>query len=124
MVELFIRGDVMFMSFLSLILLVILLLATQPYHGLLPAKSYNQDAATRRKSMRSLGLFALIFGIFSQLLGLYGALESIREWGIVEAEMLYEGIWVSATTLIYGAIIFVISLLTSMPVPKLSSQAR
>ena len=118
MVELFIRGEPLYMGILSLPLLVMVILSLQPYHGIIPSRFFNKDEATRRKNIRSIGLFALIFGILTQLLGLYGALESIRVWGAVEAEVLYEGLWVSAIPLFYGAIIFGIGLLLSKPMWK------
>ena len=124
MVELFIQGEPFYMGLLSLVLLAMLVLATQPYHSLLPAKSFNKDRSIRNKSIRSLGLFALIFGVFLQLLGLYGALESIRDWGEVEAGLLYEGLWISAIPLFYGAIIFVIGWLLSKPLLRLNAAAR
>lgn len=106
MVELFIAGDPLFMGMLSIPLLVIIVLALNPYHQLLNRFDSVQEAGKRKKMIRSVGLFALMFGIFSQLLGLYGALESIRVWGEVKASMLFQGLGVSTINSGYGVIIF------------------
>jgi len=109
MVELFMLGEPLFMGILTLLLFMICFLALQPYHGLSLISSIPKDDITRRKSIKSLGLFTVIFGIFSQFLGLYGALQAIRVWGIVEAEMLMEGLKVSSIPLIYSLLIFALS---------------
>jgi len=113
MVELFIAGDPLFMGLLSCPLVAMMIVALNPYHQLLSGFDFANDHARRQKAIRSIGLFALIFGLFSQLLWLYGALASIRMWGQVEVEMLYNGIGICFINAGYGAIIFGLGYLLS-----------
>ncbi len=61
--------------------------------------------------LKSVGLFAFVFGILGQFIGLYGALQHIGQVESVSSAMLASGIRVSSITSIYGMIIFVISYL-------------
>ncbi len=114
MVELFIAGDPFFMGLISVPLLVIVALALNPFHHLFSRFAFAANQVRLNKSIRSLGLFALMFGLFSQLLGLYGALQTIRVWGTVEAEVLFQGLRVSTINSAYGALIFGLALAISM----------
>ena len=109
MVELFIAGDPFYMGLLSCPLLAMIVIALNPNHQLLSGFGFASDNERRKKTIRSLGLFALIFGLFCQLLGLYGAMQAIRVWGEIKAHILFEGLGVSFINSGYGAIIFGIS---------------
>lgn len=110
------------MGILSLPLLIILFGYTYPLHHL-PLPGLGKDAAIRLKNIRELGLFALVFGVLTQLLGLLGALESIEVWGSVTLELLLEGIRTSFIPAIYGLIIALLAVLLTHPrlTPKLPS---
>ena len=56
-----------------------------------------------------LATFALFFGIFSQIIGLYQAMQAIEQMGQISQAMLAGGLKVSFITTIYGMIIFSVS---------------
>jgi len=58
-----------------------------------------------------LGLLALVFGIFGQLIGLYSAFQDIEIMGSVSADMLAGGLRVSSICTLYGMAIFLFSYL-------------
>ncbi|MEL6534913.1 MAG: MotA/TolQ/ExbB proton channel family protein [Bacteroidota bacterium] len=107
------------MGILTLPLLAILVGSTYPMHRLsLPY--LGKDAAIRQKSIRELGMFALVFGIFSQLLGLLGALQTLEEWGPVTLELLTQGVQTSFIPALYGLLIALVSrvITKARPGPK------
>ena len=62
--------------------------------------------------VRSVGLFAMIFGIFGQLIGLFSAFQAIEQMGGgVSPAMMAGGVKVSMITTLYGMLIYLISLL-------------
>ena len=64
----------------------------------------------KQELVKSLGILAFIIGLLSALLGLYSAFNVIEQVGNVAPSILAGGIKVAFTNLIYGLIIFVISL--------------
>ncbi len=52
--------------------------------------------------VKEIGLFALIFGVFGQFLGLYSAFSTIERAGTVSQELLVSGLKISSITTIYG----------------------
>ena len=112
------KGEPLFMALLSIPLLALIFVALNPYHGLLTKFPIGNDLARRKKALWSIGLFAFIFGLLTQMLGLYGAMESIRVWGEVEAQMLYDGLLISSIPAGYGLIIFIIGWLLSKSVQQ------
>ena len=59
---------------------------------------------------KSLGLLACIVGLLSAILGLYSAFNVIEQVGNVAPSILAGGIKVAFTNLIYGLIIYMISI--------------
>ena len=64
----------------------------------------------KNELVKSLGILAFIIGLLSAILGLYSAFNVIEQVGNVAPSILAGGIKVAFTNLIYGLIIFVISL--------------
>lgn len=109
MVELFLMGGVLFMGLLSLIFLVILVLVIFNFQLIQSGRGRSEKIAL----IRSVGLFALITGIFGQFIGLYEAFKAIQEWGEISPGMFAQGLRVSMITTMYGILIFLISYLAS-----------
>ena len=104
MIDLLFEGGILFMSILTITLAVSLGLSA--FHLIKKTQDENQLAL-----IKSVGLFALVFGILGQFIGLYSALEHISQVESVSSAMLAGGIRVSSITSIYGMIIFVVSYL-------------
>lgn len=99
------------MSILSILLII--MVAWMIYHvaKYLYSKSTSKETALLKiEQGRSIGLFAMIFGILGQLIGLYGAFSSLVETSNVSPAIIYAGLKVSMVTTLYGLIIYLIAL--------------
>ena len=97
------------MSILSLLGLSMIILSIK--YGLAIVNSEEGASISKSKlnQIIQVGLFALVFGIFGQCLGLFQAFIFIEEAGDVSFGMLVGGLKVSMITTMYGFIIFLIS---------------
>lgn len=104
MISLLFQGGIQFMSVLTLTL------ATNVGIFVFHLLKKTTDEG-KIDLIKSVGLFALVFGLLGQFIGLYDALQYISEVETVSSSVLAGGIKVSSITTIYGMIIFVISYL-------------
>lgn len=112
MIDLFYMGGPLFMGILTLLLLVVL--AISVYETIQIAGNKIEHATTFRYSLtriKSAGLFALVFGLFSQLIGLYQGFSAIERAGDVSPALLMGGLKVSMIATLYGMGIFLLSYL-------------
>jgi hypothetical protein len=107
MTKYFYEGGPLFMGILSIVLLAVFIVA------ILAILKKDQPEATVGKldTVKSLGLFALVFGMLGQFIGLFSAFEVISTGMEISPAMMAGGVKVSMITSIYGMIIFVISYL-------------
>jgi len=112
MKDLFYMGGPLFMGILTAILIIMIAWAIYHFLPVLLKKEVNvSKTCSRLKHIKTIGTFALVFGILGQLIGLYQAFAAIEEMGGVSPAMLMGGLKVSMITTFYGIIIFLISLL-------------
>ena len=112
MIDLFYRGEPLYMGILTLLLFIILSMAVIIGIPIFREKAVNIERTRRRITyIKSVGLFTLIFGVFVQLLGLYGAFIAIESWGSVSPAVLATGLWTSSIPNFYGILIFLLSYL-------------
>ena len=64
----------------------------------------------KQELIKSLGVLAFIIGLLSAILGLYSAFNVIEQMGDVAPAILAGGVRIAFTNLIYGLIIYMISL--------------
>lgn len=102
MIELFKMGGPLFMSILSLELIAVIYV-TVKYQMQSEKKSQDLDL------VKSIGLFALVTGVFGQMIGLFNAFQYIEASGAVTPAIMASGLKVSMITTLYGALIFLIS---------------
>lgn len=103
--NLFNEGGVLFMSILTMVLALSIGLAAYYF-----VKKIHDVSSL--SMIKSLGLFALVFGLLGQFIGLYSALSALSQMqGEVSPSILMNGIRISSITTIYGMVIFVISYL-------------
>ena len=93
MIDLFLQGGVLTMSLLTFLLISVII-----------AFSKKQEL------IKSLGVLAFIIGLLSAILGLYSAFNVIEQMGDVAPAILAGGVRIAFTNLIYGLIIYMISL--------------
>lgn len=112
MINLFYLGNPVLMGILTLLLLIVFSITV-----VLGTKIFTHkvsDSLAMRHLLtyiKSVGLFALVFGIFGQLIGLYGAFSAIEAAGYITPSLLYEGLRMASLPTIYGIIIFLLSYL-------------
>lgn len=98
------------MGILTILLLIILVLAIYRAMQILGNRvEYETTFRHYLTHIKSLGLFTLVVGILSQLIGLYQAFSAIEQAGAVSPALLAGGLKVSMITTIYGMVIFVLS---------------
>ncbi|QYA26155.1 MotA/TolQ/ExbB proton channel family protein [Gramella sp. MT6] len=101
------------MSILSLVLLAIIISAVLISIPFFRERNNHSDKLIRINNyIKSLSLFALIFGILGQLIGLFSAFSAVKI-GSVEASpaMMMKGFEVSMISSIYGALIFILGII-------------
>lgn len=110
--DLFYMGGTLFMSILTILLII--MVAWIVYHFIV---GYNSRQLSRETVLRrlgygkSVGLFALVTGIFGQSIGLYTAFSAIEHAGDISPALVYAGLKVSMITTLYGMSIYLISIL-------------
>lgn len=112
MKELFFMGGAGFMGIMSILFLVMVVWIT--YHMskyLLAEVPCKEKTIGKIEEGKAIGLFALIFGILSQLLGAYHLFNLLTETDDIAPSILFRGIKVSMIVPIYGIIIYLITLI-------------
>lgn len=59
--------------------------------------------------IKAIGIFAIVWGVFGQSIGLFSALQAIEEAGDISPAMIYGGLKVSFITTLHGFFIFLFS---------------
>ena len=112
MKNLFLMGGPLFMSILTILLIT--MSGWIVYHLIV---AYNSQQTNLEKTLRklkygkSIGLFAMIIGIFGQLLGFFDAFSAIEKAGDISPALVYGGIKISMISTLYGIFIYLFSLL-------------
>lgn len=116
MVRYFFEGGQWFMGTLSILFLVILSFSV--IAGTLAIKSTSGNADRIQNLIgyiKSLALFTLVFGIFSQILGLVDIFDYLaHENSEIAPAILAKGIKITCWTTIYGIIIYLVSILITL----------
>lgn len=105
-----------------ILLLGILVLALA---GLAFARLGADDAdRTRRRAslITHVGLFAFVYGVLGQALGLYQAMGAIEQAGAVSPAMMAGGLKVSMIPTLMGLAVFVIALITRIGLAALADR--
>jgi putative Mn2+ efflux pump MntP len=112
MKEWFVMGGSLFMSILSILLVIVV--AVSVYFAVTIANGKASEKANFKQQLRyvkSLGLFTMITGILGQLIGLFSAFTAIEAAGDVSPAMLAGGLKVSMITSLTGIVIYLISII-------------
>ena len=116
MVRYFFEGGKWFMGTLSILFLVILSLSV--IAGTLAIKSSSSNADKIKNLIgyiRSVALFTLVFGIFSQILGLIDIFDYLANKNSeIAPAILAKGIKITCWSTIYGLIIYMVSILITL----------
>ena len=112
MKQLYYEGGALFMGSLTIIFIVMLGWSVYHFIQVVMKKEIDLSIAKEKlKHIKTIGTFALVFGILGQLIGLMSAFDAIEQMGGVSPAMLMGGLKVSMIPTFYGILIFLISLL-------------
>jgi biopolymer transport protein ExbB/TolQ len=112
MKEWFVMGGSLFMSFLTILLVIIV--AVSVYFAIVIANGKAKDKTNfihQLKYVKSIGLFTMITGILGQLIGLFMAFTAIEVAEDISPAILAGGLKVSMITTLTGTFIYLISIL-------------
>ena len=101
------------MGILSIIATVMIALSVFNARAVLLSKALG-NAYDKVNQIREVGLLALIVGVLATTINLMGAFSAIEEAGDVPMALLAGGLKYATFTLVYGMIIYILSILTSL----------
>ena len=108
----FIMGGALFMSFLTILLVIVI--AVSVYFAILIANGKAKEKTNflhQLKYVKSIGLFTMITGILGQLIGLFTAFTAIESAQDISPAILAGGLKVSMITTLTGTFIYMLSIL-------------
>ncbi|WKV13239.1 MotA/TolQ/ExbB proton channel family protein [Marivirga harenae] len=104
-IEIHVEGGILFMGILFCLLVAVVVTSAL----VLKHRSDNVLSEKWLKISQDIALFALVFGILGQLVGLVGAFQAIEQVGEVSQALLAGGLKVSSYTTLYGFFIFLLA---------------
>ena len=107
-------GGILFMSVLSTCLTIII---AATILNIIRIANGNYQAGKQFltiQDIKAIGIFAIIWGIFGQSIGLFSALQAIEAAADVSPAMIFGGLKVSFITTLYGTFIFLMAWLITM----------
>ncbi len=111
MKEWFIMGGSLFMSILTILLVIVV--AVSVYFVVTISSGKAKEKANFRhqlKYVKSIGLFTMITGILGQMIGLMEAFGAIEEMGDISPSIMAGGLKISLITTLTGIVIYLISI--------------
>jgi biopolymer transport protein ExbB/TolQ len=108
----FVMGGSLFMSILTILLVIIV--AVSVYFAITIASGKAKGKANfshQLKYVKSIGLFTMIIGILGQLIGLFSAFTAIEAANDISPSILAGGLKVSMITTLTGIFIYLISII-------------
>ena len=121
MYQIHLEGGMPFMAPLSFIFLIIIGLVAAAMLSAIQKKRINEKIL---ESIRQLGGLALAFGTFGTIVGLYFAFKSLSEMKeTLPLNVIMGGLKVGLITVIYGLIIFLISLVAFIGLQTLNKNS-
>ena len=113
MLDLLLRGDIIFTGPQTALGLVVLFLSVKQAVELytrpdLPAADHKKLLAP----ILQVGIFTFFFGILGQAVGILSALQAIKRAGNIELRILLGGIQEMMIAPVYGLVIFLVSLVS------------
>lgn len=102
-------GGALFMSVLSLVLTTVIATTVLNIMRLTKDKYNPEKQILTIKDIKAMGIFAIVWGIFGQSIGLFSALQAIEAASDISPAMIFGGLKVSMITTLYGSFIFLFS---------------
>ena len=110
MIHLFNQGGPLFMGILTVILAILLFVFIKSLFKELEVNELHQSI----KWLKSIGTLGLVVGILGQLIGLFEAFSAIAVSNKISLNIVAAGLKISMITTLYGMMIYILYLITSM----------
>jgi len=107
-------GGIFFMSILSISLTFIIAATTLNILRLARGKYQGAKQLLSIGDIKAIGVFAIVWGVFGQSIGLFSALDAIEAAGDISPAMIYGGLKVSFVPTLYGMFIFLLAWLITI----------
>jgi hypothetical protein len=107
-------GGMLFMSILSISLTIIIAATVLNILRLVRGKYMGEKQLLSINDIKAIGVFAIVWGVFGQSIGLFSALQAIEAAGDIAPAMIYGGLKVSFVTTLYGMFIFLLAWLITI----------
>ena len=107
-------GGIFFMSILSISLTFIIAATTPNILRLARGKYQGAKQLLSIGDIKAIGVFAIVWGVFGQSIGLFSALDAIEAAGDISPAMIYGGLKVSFVPTLYGMFIFLLAWLITI----------
>jgi biopolymer transport protein ExbB/TolQ len=112
--EFHMMGGMLFMTVLSISLTVIIAATILNIMRLGKGNYQAEKQFLTISDIKAIGIFAIIWGIFGQSIGLFSAMQALEGSPDISPAMIYGGIKVSFITTLYGMFIFLLSWLITI----------
>jgi hypothetical protein len=125
MKDLFYMGGALFMSILTILLII--MTAWYIFHTVrffMRTELEKEKALRQLMYGRSIGLFAIITGITGQMVGLFAAFDAIEKAADISPAIVFGGVKVSMITSMYGILIFLFGLILWFVASQLVERAE
>ena len=108
----FVMGGSLFMSILTILLVIIVAVSVYFAVAIASGKAKeNANFSHQLKYVKSIGLFTMITGILGQLIGLFSAFVAIEAAADISPAVMAGGLKVSLITTLTGIVIYLISII-------------
>jgi len=108
----FIMGGSLFMSILTILLVIIVAVSVYFAVAIASGKANEKvNFSHQLKYVKSIGLFTMIIGILGQLIGLFSAFTAIEAAADISPAILAGGLKISLITSLSGIVIYLISII-------------
>lgn len=117
-------GGTLFMSILSISLTMIIAATVLNILRVSRGKYDPEKQVLTIKDIKAIGIFAIVWGVFGQSIGLFSALQAMEAAADISPQMIYGGIKVSFITTLYGMFIFLLSWLITIALNNWSRRTK
>lgn len=107
-------GGTLFMSLLSISFTIIIATVILNIIRVSRRNYHPEKQALVINDIKAVGIFAIVWGIFGQSIGLFSALQAMEAAADISPQMIYGGLKVSFITTLYGTFIFLLSWLITI----------
>lgn len=107
-------GGILFMTVLSISFTIIIATTVLNIVRIVRKNYLPANQILIINDIKAIGIFAIVWGMFGQSIGLFSALQAIEAAADISPAMIFGGLKVSMITTLYGSFIFLFSWLITI----------